>query len=194
MAYQPTADTCLKDDPGDMWSARWVSSSCCLSRLGLPIQALIIQNGFTGCVEFWRFGLGLWGHLQSWELEYWGLIDTILSCSFWPIKQEIHVIIQSKHFCLLDFSKNLKIKIYKTIILPVVLYGCEARSLTLRDHFGWLGRMLECQESNPRRDAGAHFHTHECADEPSPHRSSPDTLGSRDMTAQSSSSCCYLFL
>jgi hypothetical protein len=23
-------------------------------------------------------------------------------------------------------SKNLKIKIYKTIILPVVLYGCEA--------------------------------------------------------------------
>ena len=28
-------------------------------------------------------------------------------------------------------SKNLKIKIYKTIILPVVLYGCEAWSLTL---------------------------------------------------------------
>ena len=30
-------------------------------------------------------------------------------------------------------SKNLKIKIYKTIILPVVLYGCEAWSLTLRE-------------------------------------------------------------
>ena len=30
-------------------------------------------------------------------------------------------------------SKNLKIKSYKTIILPVVLYGCEAWSLTLRD-------------------------------------------------------------
>jgi len=29
-------------------------------------------------------------------------------------------------------SKNLKIKIYRTIILPVVLYGCEAWSLTLR--------------------------------------------------------------
>jgi hypothetical protein len=29
-------------------------------------------------------------------------------------------------------SKNLKIKIYKTIILPVVLYGCETWSLTLR--------------------------------------------------------------
>jgi hypothetical protein len=28
-------------------------------------------------------------------------------------------------------SKNSKIKIYRTIILPVVLYGCEAWSLTL---------------------------------------------------------------
>ena len=30
-------------------------------------------------------------------------------------------------------SKNLKIKIYRTIILPVVLYGCENWSLTLRE-------------------------------------------------------------
>ena len=30
-------------------------------------------------------------------------------------------------------SKNLKIKIYKTIILPVVLNGCETWSLTLRE-------------------------------------------------------------
>jgi len=29
--------------------------------------------------------------------------------------------------------KNLKIKIYRIIILPVVLYGCEAWSLTLRE-------------------------------------------------------------
>jgi len=29
-------------------------------------------------------------------------------------------------------SKNLKIKIYRTIILPVVLYGCEIWSLILR--------------------------------------------------------------
>jgi hypothetical protein len=28
---------------------------------------------------------------------------------------------------------NLKINIYRTIILPVVLYGCETWSLTLRD-------------------------------------------------------------
>jgi hypothetical protein len=30
-------------------------------------------------------------------------------------------------------SKNLKIKIYRTIIWPVVLYGCETWSLTLRE-------------------------------------------------------------
>jgi len=30
-------------------------------------------------------------------------------------------------------TKNLKIKIYKTIILPVVLYGCETWSLTMRE-------------------------------------------------------------
>jgi hypothetical protein len=30
-------------------------------------------------------------------------------------------------------SKNLKARIYKTIILPVVLYGCETWSLTLRE-------------------------------------------------------------
>jgi hypothetical protein len=32
-------------------------------------------------------------------------------------------------------SKNLKIRIYKTIILPVVLYGCETLSLTLREEY-----------------------------------------------------------
>jgi hypothetical protein len=30
-------------------------------------------------------------------------------------------------------SNNLKIKIYKTVILPVVLYGCETLSLTFRE-------------------------------------------------------------
>jgi hypothetical protein len=29
-------------------------------------------------------------------------------------------------------SKNTKVKIYRTVMLPVILYGCEAWSLTLR--------------------------------------------------------------
>jgi hypothetical protein len=30
-------------------------------------------------------------------------------------------------------SKNIKIRVYITIILPVILYGCETWSLTLRE-------------------------------------------------------------
>jgi hypothetical protein len=32
-------------------------------------------------------------------------------------------------------SKNLKIRIYETIIVPVVLYGCDTWSLTLREEY-----------------------------------------------------------
>jgi hypothetical protein len=32
-------------------------------------------------------------------------------------------------------SKNVNIKIYSTIILPVVLFGCETWSLTLREEY-----------------------------------------------------------
>jgi hypothetical protein len=46
-------------------------------------------------------------------------------------------IIQSKIFCLpISYQKNLKIKIHKTVILPVVLFGCEAWSLILREEHG----------------------------------------------------------
>ena len=34
---------------------------------------------------------------------------------------------------VIQLSKNLKIMMYRTIILPVVLYGCETWSLTLRE-------------------------------------------------------------
>jgi len=36
-------------------------------------------------------------------------------------------------FKLILLSKNLKIKIYRTIILPVVLYRCETWSLALQE-------------------------------------------------------------
>ncbi|KAJ4438577.1 hypothetical protein ANN_14524 [Periplaneta americana] len=32
-------------------------------------------------------------------------------------------------------SKNLKVRIYKTVILPVVLYGCETWTLTLKEEY-----------------------------------------------------------
>jgi hypothetical protein len=36
--------------------------------------------------------------------------------------------------CLL--SRNINVELYKTIILPVVLYGCETWSVTLREEHG----------------------------------------------------------
>jgi hypothetical protein len=38
--------------------------------------------------------------------------------------------------CSRLLSKNVKIRMYKTTILPVVLYGCETWSLTLREEHG----------------------------------------------------------
>ena len=50
-------------------------------------------------------------------------------------------------------SKNIKIKTYKTIILPVVLYGCETWSFTLSEEHRlrvFKSRMLRkiCQSKN----------------------------------------------
>jgi hypothetical protein len=47
--------------------------------------------------------------------------------------QEMCAIIQSKIFVFPSHIKNLKIKIYKTVILLIVLYGGETWSLTLRE-------------------------------------------------------------
>jgi hypothetical protein len=57
-------------------------------------------------------------------------------------------------FCLL--SKNVKIRIYKTTILPVVLYGCKTWSLTLREEQSlWVfeNRVLR-RIFGPKRDEG----------------------------------------
>jgi hypothetical protein len=59
------------------------------------------------------------------------------------IQEEIKRRLNSGNACyhsvynLLSFSllsKNIKIRIYKAIILPVVLYGCETWSLTLKEN------------------------------------------------------------
>ena len=53
-------------------------------------------------------------------------------------------------------SKNLKIKIYRIIILPMVLYGCKTWSLTLREECrlrGFENRVLR-KVFGPKRDRG----------------------------------------
>jgi hypothetical protein len=58
------------------------------------------------------------------------------------VQEEIKKRLNSDNACyysvqnLLSFrllSKNLKVRIYKTIVFPVVLYGCETWSLTVRE-------------------------------------------------------------
>ena len=51
-------------------------------------------------------------------------------------------------------SKNLKIKIYRTIILPVVLYGCETWPLILREErkLRMFENMMLRRIFGPRRD------------------------------------------
>jgi len=39
----------------------------------------------------------------------------------------------AEYFVFSLLYKNIKIKIYRTVILPAVLYGCETSSLTLRE-------------------------------------------------------------
>ena len=46
--------------------------------------------------------------------------------------------------------KNLKFKMYKTIVLPVVLYGCETWSLILREE----RRLMVFENRVPRRIFG----------------------------------------
>jgi len=49
-------------------------------------------------------------------------------------------------------SKNLKIEIYRTIILPVVLYGCETWLLTLREELRVFENRVLRRVFGPKRD------------------------------------------
>ena len=44
-------------------------------------------------------------------------------------------------------SKDIKIEMYRTVILPAVLYGCETWSVTLRE-----GRRLRVYENRVLRE------------------------------------------
>jgi hypothetical protein len=93
------------------------------------------------------------------QFKYLGTILTIQNC----IHEEIKSRLKSENACynsvqdLLSsslLSKNIKIKTYRTLILSVVLYGCETWSLTLREEQRlrvFKNRVL-CRMFGPARD------------------------------------------
>jgi hypothetical protein len=76
-------------------------------------------------------------------LTYKNYVQEKIKCRLKPGNACYHSVQNILSSCLL--SKNLKI-IYRIVILPVVFYGCETWSLTLREE-----RRLKVSENRPLR-------------------------------------------
>jgi len=93
------------------------------------------------------------------EFKYFGTTTTNQN----SIQEEIKSSLKSGIACycswqnLLSYSllpKNLKINIHRTIILPIVLFGCETWSLTLREEHRLrvFGNRVLRRTFGPKRD------------------------------------------
>jgi hypothetical protein len=87
------------------------------------------------------------------QFRYFGMTETNKNLILEEIKRRVnsgnacyHSV--GKRLSSRLMSKNVKIRIYKTIILPVVLYGCETFSLILKE----IHRLRVLRIFGPKRD------------------------------------------
>jgi hypothetical protein len=113
-------------------------------RAGKKHSIKIVNKSFEGVAKF----------------KYLGTTLTDQNCMQEKIKSRLNLgnacyhLVQSLLSSCLP-SRNVKVKIYKTIILPLVLYGCETLSLTLREEHRlrvFENRVLR-RMFGPKRDA-----------------------------------------
>jgi hypothetical protein len=94
---------------------------CCHQNSGQNQNIRIANESFENVAKFKYLGMTLTNKNDIHD-EIKSRLNSVNAC-YYSVQNLL-----SSHL----ISKNLKIKIYKTVILPVVLYGCETWSLTLR--------------------------------------------------------------
>jgi hypothetical protein len=88
--------------------------------IGKNHNLLIANKSFENMAKFQHFGINV----------------TNKNCICEEIKSRLNVgnaCYHSLQSLILPSPNNIKVKVHKTIILPVILYGCETLSLTLRE-------------------------------------------------------------
>jgi hypothetical protein len=115
---------------------------CCVVVIGLEVSAdktkymVTVRDQNAGRIHSVRMDNSTFERVE--DFKYLGTTLTNQNA----IQEEIKSRLRSGNVCYYTvqkllfsrlLSKNFKIKIYRTIILPVVLYGCEAWSVTLRE-------------------------------------------------------------
>jgi hypothetical protein len=100
---------------------------------------IVQEQNDTTLQQFWLFTAKSWPHFERVERsKYLGIALMNQNIIQEEIKSRLRLGSVCYHWVqdLLSsslLSKNTMIKIYRTIILPVILYGCETWSLTLRE-------------------------------------------------------------
>jgi len=138
--------TVLQSDWNLLWKSSWERLLAALESWDLTV----CNVSYAGKTKYMVMSRDLnagWSHVikthdiayeRLGEFKYLG--TTLMNQN--SIREEIKSRFKSGNACihlvqnLLSsslLSKNSKIKMYRTIILPVVLYGCETWSLTLRE-------------------------------------------------------------